>query len=87
MWGPSHFTVQYCINPKAVNPLKDRRLNGESKDCIPITAKEIFFEERQNTAIAMTSNLGHAITVHNSSGITLGYTKSDLKINQSEDYQ
>lgn len=35
----------------------------------------------------MTSNLGHAITDHKSSGITLGYTKSDLKINQSEDYQ
>ena len=67
--------------------MKDRRLNGESKDCIPITAKEIFFEERQTTAIALTSTLGHAITVHKSSGITLGYNKSDLKINQSEDYQ
>ena len=70
--------------PKAGNSLKDRRLRGELKECVSITArakrcplkkgKSIVIAERKQFQLI----LGHAITVHKSQGSTLAYIQGDL---------
>ena len=62
---------------KAGSSLKDRRLHGELKECVPITARAKRFPLRKgkSTVIAKRKQfllilltLGHAITVHKSQG-------------------
>ena len=71
-------------DPKTGNSLKDRRLRGELKECVPITARARRFplKKGKSTVIAETKQfpliLGHAITVHKSQGSTLAYMQSDL---------
>ena len=71
-------------DPKAGNSLKDRRLRGELKEYIPITAraKKFLLKKGKSTAIAERKQfpliLGHAITVHKSQGSTLAYMQGDL---------
>ena len=73
----------------AGNSLKDRRLRGELKECVPISATTKAFPfTTNNTTINVQRKqfpaiLGHAITVHKSQGSTLEYMKGDL--NQSTD--
>ena len=66
-------------DPKAGNSLKDGRLRGELKECVPITAitkrfplkkgkSTVFAEQKQFPLI-----LDHAITVHKSQGSTLTF--------------
>ena len=68
----------------AGNSLKDRRLRGELKECVPITAttKRFPFKKGKTTITAQRKQfpaiLGHAITVHKSQGSTLDYMKGDL---------
>ena len=74
-------------DPKAGNSMKDRRLRGELKECVPITARAKRFplKKGKSTAIAERKHipliLGHGITVHKSEGSTLAYMQGDL--NQS----
>ena len=57
-------------DPKAGNSLKDRRLRGELKECVPITARTKRFplKKGKSTVIAERKQflliLDHAITVH-----------------------
>ena len=59
-------------DPKAGNSLKERRLCGELKECVPITAtaKRFSLKKRKSTVIAERKIflliLGHAITVRKS---------------------
>ena len=71
-------------DPKAGNDYKDRRLRGELKECVPIsaTSKSFPFTKGKTTITAQRKQfpaiLGHAITVHKSQGSTLEYMKGDL---------
>ena len=71
-------------DPKAGNSIKDRRLHGELKECVPITAiaKKFPSKKGKSTVIAERKQfsliLGHAITVHKSQGSTLVYMQGDL---------
>ena len=71
-------------DPKAGNSIKDRRLHGELKECVPITAraKRLPSKKGKSTVIAERKQfpliLGHAITVHKSQGSTLAYMQGDL---------
>ena len=71
-------------DPKAGNSLKDRRLCGELKECVSITARAKRFplKKGKSTVIAERKQylliLGHAITVHKSQGSTLTYMQGDL---------
>ena len=71
-------------DPKAGNSRKDRRLRGELKECVPISAvTKTFPFTRNNTTIIVQRKqfpaiLGHSITVHKSQGSTLEYMKGDL---------
>ena len=62
---------------KAGNSLKDRRLQNELKECVPITAltKRFPFKKGKTTVMVERKQfpaiLGHAITVHKSQGSTL----------------
>ena len=64
--------------------MKDKRLRGELKECLPITAKAKRFplKKEKSTVIAerkqFSSIIGHAITVRKSQGITLAYMQGDL---------
>ena len=57
-------------DPKADNSLKDRRLHGELKEWVPITARAKRFplKKGKSTVIAGRKQFllihGHAITVH-----------------------
>ena len=70
--------------PKAANSMKGRRLCGELKECIPITAKTKRFplKKGKNTVITERKQFllirGHAVTVHKSQGSTLAYMQGDL---------
>ena len=71
-------------NPKAGNSMKDRRLQSEIKECVPITAKtkKSPLKKGKITVIAERKQfpliLGHAVTAHKSQGSTLNYMKGDL---------
>ena len=64
-------------DPKAGNSLKDRRLCGELKECLPITARAKMFplKKGKSTVIAERKQflliLGHKIIVRKSQGSTL----------------
>ena len=71
-------------DPTAGNALKDNRLRGELKECVPISAivktfpfkigkSEVTVQRKQYPGI-----LGHAITIHKSQGSTLDYMYGDL---------
>ena len=68
----------------AGNSLKDRRLRGEFKECVPISAKakHFPFTKGKTTITAQRKQfpmiLAHAITIHKSQGSTLEYMKGDL---------
>ena len=70
--------------PKAGNSMKDRRLRGELKECVPVTARAKSFplKKGKSTVVAERKQfpliLGHAITVHKSQGSTLAYMQGDL---------
>ena len=59
--------------------MKDRRLCGDLKECVPITAraKTFLLKKGKNIVIAERKQflliLGHAITIHKSQGSTLTY--------------
>ena len=69
---------------KAGNSLKDRRLRGELKECVPIIAraKKFPFKKGKNTLIAERKQflfvLGHVITVHKSKESILAYMQGDV---------
>jgi len=71
-------------DPNAGNSLKDRRLRGELKKCVPITARTKRFPLRKSKTTITAERkqfpaiLGHAITIHKSQGSTLDYMKGDL---------
>ena len=64
--------------------MKDRRLRGELKECVPINsrAKRFPLKEGKNTVIAERKNFllifDHIITVYKSQGSTLAYMQGDL---------
>ena len=66
-------------DPKAGNSMKDRRLHGELKECVPITARAKRFplKKGKSTVIAERKQflliLGHAVTVHKSQGSALAF--------------
>ena len=66
----------------ADNSLKDRRLCGELKDCVPISAREKAKKKGKSTVIAERKQflliICHAITVHKSQESTLAYMQGDL---------
>ena len=74
-------------DPKAGNSMKDGRLRGELKECVPIIAKVNRFPLKKGKSTVIVKRkqfpliLGHAITVHKSQGSTLAYMQGDL--NQS----
>ena len=69
---------------EAGNSMKEIRLRGELKECVPITAsaKKFPSNKGKSTVIAERKKfrliLGHAITVHKSQGSTLAYMQGDL---------
>ena len=71
-------------DPKAGNSIKDGRLRGELKECVPNIArvKRFPLKKGKSTVIAKRKQfpliLGHAITVHKSQGSTLAYMQGDL---------
>ena len=71
-------------DPKAGNSMKDRRLHGELKECVPITAraKKFPLKKGKSTVIAEGKQfpliLGLAITAHKSQGSTMAYMQGDL---------
>ena len=72
-------------DPKAGNSLKDRRVCGELKESVPITARVRKFLLKKGKSIVVAERkqflliLGHAITVHKSQGSTLTCMQGDLK--------
>ena len=71
-------------DPEPGNSMKDRKLRGELKECVPITAtaKRFPLKKGKSTVIAERKQflliLGHALTVHESQERTLAYMHSDL---------
>ena len=71
-------------DPQAGNSMKETRLRGELKECVPITAvTKAFPFKRGNSTVTVQRKqypviLGHAITIHKSQGSTLKYMKGDL---------
>ena len=69
---------------KAGNSMKDRRLCGELKECVPITALAKRFPLKKGKSTVITERkqfpliLDHAITVHKSQGSTVAYMQGDL---------
>ena len=74
-------------DPKAGNSIKDGRLRGELKECVPNIARVKRFPLKRGKSTVIDKRkqflliLGHAITVHKSQGSTLAYMQGDL--NQS----
>ena len=75
---------------KAGNSLKDWRLRGELKECVPITAraKRFHLKKGKSTPIAERKQflliIGHAITARKSQGNTLVYVQGDFSMLQLE---
>ena len=71
-------------DPKAGISLKDRKLCGELKECVPITAGAKRFPLKKGKSTVITGRkqfqliLGHTISVHKSQGCTLAYMQGDL---------
>ena len=71
-------------DPKAGNSLKDRRLRGELKECVPITARKKRFPLKKGKSTVIVERkqflliFGHAITVHKYQVNTLTYMLGDL---------
>ena len=71
-------------DPKTGNSMKDRRLCGELKECVPITARAKRLPLKKGKSAVITERkqflliLGHAVTVHKSQGSTLAYMQGDL---------
>ena len=71
-------------DPKVVNSMKDRRLCGELKEYVPITARAKRFPLKKGKSAVIAERkqfplmLGRAITVHKSQGTTLAYMQGDL---------
>ena len=71
-------------DPKVYNFLKDRRLCGVLKECVPIavTAKSFPLKKEKSTVILERKQfaliLGYAITVQKSQESTLPYMQGDL---------
>ena len=70
---------------KAGNTKKDRRLPGDFKECVPITAetKPFGYKRGGKTTLSVQRKqfpliLPHAITIHKSQGSTLDYMLGDL---------
>ena len=67
--------------------MEDRRLCGELKECVQITARTKRFPLKKGKSTVITERkqflliLDHAITVHKSKGSTVAYMQGDL--NQS----
>ena len=65
-------------DPKAGDSMRDRRLRGELKECVPITARAKRFplKKGKSTVVAERKQFllihGHEITVRESQGSTLG---------------
>ena len=81
-------TISVKFNdPKAGNSLKDRRLCGELKECVPITARINRFPLKKGKSTVAAERkqflliLGHLIAILKSQGSTLAYIQGDL--NQS----
>ena len=65
--------------------MKDRRLRGELKECVPIKPLSLRFKYNYKRKSHITVErkqfplvIGHAITIHKSQGSTLEYMKGDL---------
>ena len=71
-------------DPKSGNSMKDRRLHGELKEYVPITARAKRFALKKGESTIITERkqflfiLRHAIIVHKSQRSTLGYMQGDL---------
>ena len=71
-------------DPKTGNSMKDKRLRGKLKECVPITAiaKRFPLKKGKSTVTAERKQfaliLDHAITVHKSQESTLTYKQGDL---------
>ena len=71
-------------DPKTGNSMKDRRLCGKLKECVPITARAKRFPLKKGKSAVITERkqflliLGHAVTVHKLQGSTLAYMQGDL---------
>ena len=77
-------TILKFDDRQAGNSMKNRRLLGKFKECVPITARARRFplKKGKNTVIAERKQfpliLGDAITVRKSQGSTLAYIQGDL---------
>ena len=71
-------------DPKSGNSMKNRRLCGELKEYVPITARAKRFALKKGKSTIITERkqflltLRHAITVHKSQRSTLAYMQGDL---------
>lgn len=71
-------------DPEAGNKLKNTRLRGDLKGCVPIQSKPIQFQYKHNKSNITVERkqfplvLGHAITIHKSQGSTLEHMSGNM---------